>query len=99
MAELVAQQKALEAVKASIGRIEQTQKYEQKREQGLQRLLEFSTFAAIDWRTDERLVLRAVEDMQRRQAGRPREENQECPCCSDSHYSSLQRFICRHERG
>ena len=53
MAELVAQQKALEAVKASIGRIEQAQKYEQKREQGLQRLLEFTTFAAIDWRTDE----------------------------------------------
>ena len=53
MAELVAQQKALEAVKTSIARIEQAQKYEQKREQGLQRLLEFSAFAAIDWRTDE----------------------------------------------
>ncbi len=53
MAELAAQQKALEAVKASIGRIEQAQKYEQKREQALQRLLEFTTFAAIDWRTNE----------------------------------------------
>jgi len=53
MAELAAQQKALEAAEASIGRIEQAQKFEQKREQALQRLLEFTTFAAIDWRTDE----------------------------------------------
>ncbi len=52
-AELVAQQKALAAVKASIERIEQAQKHEQKREQALQRLLEFTTFAALDWRTDE----------------------------------------------
>ena len=52
-AELAPQQKALEAVKASIEQIEQAQKHEQKREQALQRLLEFTTFAAIDWRTDE----------------------------------------------
>src|SRR5258708_30998437 len=52
-AELVPQQKALEAVKASIEQIEQAQKHEQKREQALQRLLEFTTFATIDWRTDE----------------------------------------------
>jgi uncharacterized protein YPO0396 len=52
-AELAAQQKALAAVKASIERIEQAQKHEQKREQALQRLLDFTTFAALDWRTDE----------------------------------------------
>ena len=52
--ELISQQKALETVKASIARIEYAQKQEQKREQALQRLLEFTTFAAIDWRADER---------------------------------------------
>lgn len=53
MAELATQQKALEGIKANIDRIQQAQKYEQKREQALQRMLEFTTFATLDWRTDE----------------------------------------------
>jgi uncharacterized protein YPO0396 len=52
-AELLEQQRALAEVNASIQRIEQMQKHEQKREQALQRLLEFTSFAAIDWRSDE----------------------------------------------
>jgi uncharacterized protein YPO0396 len=52
-AELDLQQQTLEAVNDNIGRIEQAQKFEQKREQALQRLLEFTTFVAIDWRTEE----------------------------------------------
>jgi uncharacterized protein YPO0396 len=52
-AELAAQQQAFKTVQASITRIEQAQQQEQRREQALQRLLEFSTFAAIDWRADE----------------------------------------------
>jgi uncharacterized protein YPO0396 len=54
MTEITVQKRTLEAVQAHIGRIEQAQKYERQREQALQRLLEFTTFAAIDWRTDER---------------------------------------------
>jgi uncharacterized protein YPO0396 len=53
-AEILAQQKTLQTVVSNIERIQQTQKYEQKREQALQRLLEFTSFAAIDWRADER---------------------------------------------
>ncbi len=52
--ELIAQQRALQTVLNDIGRIEQSQQYEQKREQSLQRLLEFTSFAALDWRSDER---------------------------------------------
>jgi uncharacterized protein YPO0396 len=57
-AELLEQQKALEAVNANIQRIEQAQRQEQKREQALQRLLEFASFAAIDWRSDEQRASR-----------------------------------------
>lgn len=53
-AELLAQQQALQTLLNEIGRVEQTQQYEQRREQALQRLLEFTSFAAIDWRSDER---------------------------------------------
>ncbi len=51
--ELTAQRKALETIKARIERIEQAQKFEQKREQALQQMLQFTSFALIDWRTDE----------------------------------------------
>ncbi len=55
MVELGVQLKAQQVVKSSIERIEQAQKQEQKREQALQRLLaEFTSFAMIDWQTDER---------------------------------------------
>lgn len=55
MAELGVQIKAQQAVKAEIERIEEAQKQGQKREQALQRLrTEFTSFAIIDWQTDER---------------------------------------------
>ena len=59
-AELLEQQRALEAVNASIRRIEQAQQQEQKREQALQRLLEFASFASIDWRSDEQRASRLL---------------------------------------
>jgi uncharacterized protein YPO0396 len=52
-AEISSLQKSLDSVKADIERIQQAQKQEQRRELALQRLLEFTTFAAIDWRSDE----------------------------------------------
>ncbi len=55
-AELLAQQKALQTLLGEIERVEQAQQYEQKREQALLRLLEFTSFATIDWRADERLA-------------------------------------------
>lgn len=55
-AELLEQQRALEAVNANIKRIEQAQHQEQKREQALQRLLEFASFASIDWQSDEQRI-------------------------------------------
>ncbi|HEV2581267.1 MAG TPA: SbcC/MukB-like Walker B domain-containing protein, partial [Ktedonobacteraceae bacterium] len=51
--ELTALQASLDRVKADITRIEQLQKQEQKREQALHRLLEFTSFASIDWRSDQ----------------------------------------------
>ena len=52
--EMQSQNTKLRILSNSIERIEQQQKQEEKREEALRRLLEFSAFAAIDWHADER---------------------------------------------
>ncbi|HEU0001291.1 MAG TPA: ATP-binding protein, partial [Ktedonobacteraceae bacterium] len=52
--ELLSQDKKLQELRNSIEQIEQRQKQEEQRTLALQRLLDFSTFSAIDWRSDER---------------------------------------------
>lgn len=52
--ELQAQQKKLEIVRMNIEQIERMQAQEHKREQALKRLLEFTSFAALNWYADER---------------------------------------------
>ncbi|HEU0004195.1 MAG TPA: SbcC/MukB-like Walker B domain-containing protein, partial [Ktedonobacteraceae bacterium] len=51
--ELQSQQKKLQIVRMSIGQIEQMQEQEHKHEQALKRLLEFTSFAALNWYADE----------------------------------------------
>ena len=52
--ELQSQHKKLQTVRLSIVQIEQMQEHEQAHEQALKRLLEFTSFASLDWRVDER---------------------------------------------
>ncbi|HLX41763.1 MAG TPA: SbcC/MukB-like Walker B domain-containing protein, partial [Ktedonobacteraceae bacterium] len=54
MKELLTQGKKLEGLRANIKQIEQQQLHEQQRERALQSLLDFTTFATIDWHSDER---------------------------------------------
>jgi uncharacterized protein YPO0396 len=51
--ELLAQEKKLKDLRTHIEQIEQRKKQEGEHERALQRLLDFTTFATIDWRSDE----------------------------------------------